>query len=137
VVEEHDARAPAPGRAEEGHAVPDLDQQVAGTGAAGHLRERGSGEHHVAAGPADHLVAVAHGLGRLALGPRGAQRDLDAGCRPALRDLCDVDLGPAGLDVVEVAPGQGVHTADAGGGCQVADLLDCLSALVEGGRRHR
>ena len=38
--------------------------------------------------------------------------------------LGGVDLGPAGFDVVEVAPRQHVDPSDSGAGGQVADLLD-------------
>ena len=48
-----------PQRREERHAVPDLDESVARAVPAHHLAERGAREHEVAAGLADHPVAVA------------------------------------------------------------------------------
>ena len=129
VVQQDDPRPGVPHRAEERHAVPDLDEHVPGSGAPGDLGERGPGEHLVAAGPADDPVAVPHGLDRLALGPRRAHGDLDPGRGPQLGDLGDVDLGPPGLDVVEVAPGEHVDAPDPGRRGQVADLGDRIGVV--------
>jgi hypothetical protein len=130
VVQEDDTRAPVPQRAEERHAVPDLDEHVTGAGAPEQLGHRRPGEHHVAAGAADDLVAIAHVLDRLALGPRGAHGDLDACGRPQLRHLGDVQLGTAGLDVVEVAPREDVDAADARRGGEVSDFRHGVGEVV-------
>ncbi len=94
--------------------------------AAGQLGGDGAGEDHVAAGPADDLVAVADALGRCALGVRRAHRDVDAGLGPQPGDGGGVQLGAAGLDVGEVAPGQDVDAAQPGASGDVADLVDGL-----------
>ncbi len=115
VVQEDDAGHRGPQRREERHAVPDLDQAVGSTVGVAHLGQRGAGEHQVATGLADHLVAVAPAVVRVALGPRGAHEDLDAGLGPQPGDGGGVDLGSAGLDVVEVAPGDHVDPVQARG----------------------
>ena len=76
----------------------------------------------VAAGLADHLVPVAPGLVRVPLRVRGAHHDLDAGLGPELGDRRRVDLGAAGFDVVEVAPGQHVDALEARRRGDVAEL---------------
>ena len=132
VMQEHDARAGGPQRREERHPVPDLDQRVPAAVPAGELAQRGPGEHHVPAGLADHLVAVTAsrepggpGRTRCASRPRcpaSAQRRGDVG---------RVDLGAAGLDVVEVAPRQHVDAAQTGGRRDVAELLAGLGRVGE------
>src|SRR4051794_7944356 len=119
-----DPRPPGPQRREEGHAVPDLDQRVAGTMPADELGADGAREHEVAAGAPDDAVAVARHMARLTLRERRAQRDVEARLRPEPRDGRGVHLGAAGFDVFEVAPRQHVDPADPGSCGQVTDLGD-------------
>src|ERR671919_557302 len=132
VVDDDDTRPPVPQGAEERHAVPDLDQHVAGPGTAEQLGGGSTGKHHVAAGPPHDPVAIADGLGGLALSPGGAESDFEAGCRPATGGLVDVDLRPPGLHVVEVAPREHVDATDARRCRQVADLGDRGSVWLDG-----
>src|SRR5690606_1906782 len=94
--------------------------------------ERRPGEHHVPPGAPDHAVAVAHRLGRLALGPRGPHGHLEARSGPQLGYLGDVQLRAAGLHVVEVAPGEHVDAADARRCSQISDLGDGIREVVHG-----
>ena len=74
----------------------------------------GAREHGVAAPPADDVVAVAAGRRRQPDGGRRAVDDLQPGRRPAPHELVGVHLGPAGVGIVEVAPGQHVDPAHPG-----------------------
>ena len=82
-----DVRGARPQRREERHAVPDLDETVAPAVPAHHLAERGPGEHEVAAGLADHAVAVAPRHLRVPRGVRRAHGDLDARFGPERGDV--------------------------------------------------
>ena len=99
----------------------------------------GAREHEVAAGLADHLVAVARQpTGGWPCAYDVRMRDVDAGLGPQPGDGGGVHLGAAGLDVVEVAPGQHVDAAEAGRGGEVADLRDARPGAVgRGGRVGR
>jgi hypothetical protein len=90
--------------------------------AARQLGEHAAGEDHVATGSADHVVAVADALGRRALGVGRPDGDVDPRLGPQPGDRGGVQLGAAGLDVGEVAPGQHVDAAQPGGGGDVADF---------------
>ncbi len=124
VMEPGHPRPTGPERREERHPVPDLDQPVTASVAAGQLRRDRTGEHQVAPGPPDHPVAVPVGLGRCSLGVGRPHGDVDAGVGPAARHLGDVHLGAPGLDVGEVAPGQDVDTAQPRLRREVPDLVD-------------
>ena len=106
--------APVPHRREPRHAVPHLDEGVGAAHPPGQLGDRGAGEHRVAAAPADDPVAVAAVGGRQADGGRRAVDDVQPGRGPPAHQLVGVDLGPAGVGVVEVPPGQHVHAPDPG-----------------------
>ena len=107
-------RGPAvPQRREEGHAVPDLDQRVAGAVPHADALPGRTGEHGVAAGLAQHPVAVAGRARPVPRDGRGAEGDVEAGGGPARRDHVGVQLGAARLGVVEVTPGDEVDAADA------------------------
>jgi hypothetical protein len=113
VVQPDGVRPPAPQRGHERHAVPDLDQSVAVAVAAGQLCCDGAREDHVAPGLADDGIAAAPHVRRMPGGERRAVHDLDAGLGPQRGDVVGVDLGPAGLDIVEIAPRQHVDAFDA------------------------
>ena len=70
----------------------------------------------------------------MALGERGAHGDVDARPRPKPADVGGVDLGAAGLDVVEVAPRHHVDVPEAGFGGEVADLRGGVGG--DGGHRR-
>ena len=121
-----------PERREERHAVPDLDQAVAAAVPAQRISlTGGAGEDDVAArpcgspgsrrgvpcsgGPGPHEVRIVH---------------LDAGLGPQPGDRRGVDLGAAGLGVVEVAPGEQVDA------CSPAAAAMSPSLARHGGLRR-
>ena len=97
---------------EEGHTIPDLDQGVATPVGAQKLRSNRPWKDEVATGPADHPVAGPSGRGAVARRMRGAERDLEPCIGPATGDFVGMDLGSAGLRVVQVAPGEDMDTAN-------------------------
>ena len=101
--------------------------------AAGELAQWCVEEHHVPAVLPDDAVAVALDHVGPVLGVRGAQQDVDAGRRPAGRDLGGVDLGATGLDVLEVAPGQDVDPVEP---CRVGDVAQLHLLQVRHGHRN-
>ena len=98
---------------EERHAVPDLDEPV-GTSPAPHQPAQGTaGEHAVATRLADDLVP---GSGRdrlLARRGRGPHGDVDAGPGPGRGHPMGVELRSSRLGVLEVPPGEDLHTVQA------------------------
>ncbi|GIU87533.1 MAG: hypothetical protein KatS3mg009_2048 [Acidimicrobiia bacterium] len=134
VVQPDHAGPARPHGREPRHAVPDLDERVARTVPAHHLAERGTREHEVAAGLADHAVAVAPRDLRAAGGVRGPHRHLDPGPSPQGRDVRGVDLRAPGLGVVEVAPGEHRDAPQPGRRGDVAELVD---HVLGNGRRGR
>ena len=143
VVEDRDARPPVPDRREPRDAVPDLDERRRAPHPAGELGHRGAGEHAVAAPPADHVVAVATGLSRQPDARRRAMDDVQPGRRPAAHELVGVDLGSAGVGIVEVTPGQHVDPPNARAATMSADQLvdrvacgatgSCTAAIARNG----
>ena len=126
VVQHDDPRAAEPQRAEVGDAVPHLDQAVDGAVAPDRLLDDGRREHHVAAGPADDLVAVA---GRCAAGGPGRRTSAWSRSNPAAAHRsamrAEVQLRAAGLDVDQVTPRQDVQPLEA----------ELVGPLGDGGER--
>jgi hypothetical protein len=109
VVEERDPRPPAPHRREPGHAVPDLDERIEAAHPLSQFRDDRAREDRVPASAPDHAITVAGGLCRDPDAGRCPVRHLEAGGGPAAHELVGVQLAPAGVRIVEVAPRQRVH----------------------------
>ena len=92
VVQEDDARPPVPERREEGHAVPDLDQGVAGAVPHADALPRRAREDRVAPGSAQHPVAVA---GRARSGAPGTAEVRKVTSRPGARPTARRPCGRA------------------------------------------
>ena len=123
--------APVPHRREPRHAVPDLDRGASERP----IRPVSSRRHRArrtpsTCSPGGHPVAVAPCRRREAGGGRRAVHDVEAGRRPAAHELVGVELGPPGVGIVEVAPGQHVDPAHAA----LPDVGDELVDRVR--RRH-
>ena len=101
---------------QEGHAVPDLDERVARPVTHADPLPRRAGEDRVASGPAQDPVAVAIERGGCAGHSRGPEGHVEPGVGPARRDHVRVQLRPAGLGIVEVAPRHEVDAPEAGPG---------------------
>jgi len=114
VMEDREVGSSIPDRREPGHAVPDLDEAVTRSHPAHQLGGHRPGEDRVAAAAADDVVAVTAIGRRQPDRGRRAVDDVEPGRRPAPHELVGMDLGPARVGVVEVAPGQHVEAADAG-----------------------
>ena len=98
----------------------------------------GSREHAVAAAPPDHVVAVPSE--RAGGSPAADVRmdDVEPGRRPAPHHLVGVDLGAAGVGIVEIAPGEHVDAPDPGGaqvGGEVVDGRHGLERTADAGLR--
>ena len=134
MVQPHDAwPARRPQRREERHAVPDLDERVARAVPTHHLAERGAREDQVAAGLADHAVAVAPGAPARCPAAYEVRIVTSMPASAHSDATCDgVQLGAARLGIVEVAPREDRDPAQARRRRDVAELRDVVGV----GRRH-
>ena len=136
MMEPHDRRHPRPHRAQKRHPVPDLDQPVERAESARRQLHRPFDEHGIAARAADGGVAgPLHHRGP-ACHRGGPHHDVDPCGGPTARHLVRVQLGAAGLGIVDVPPGEDGHAPQPGPACEVCHRFHARSRIF-GRRRGR
>ncbi len=124
VVQQQQSRFAAPQRRHPGNTVPNLYERVELAHPAGEFCSDRSWEHIESAAASHDGVPVAGGSRRQPGRCGRAVQDVEASICPASHEVIGVYLGPAGIDVVEIAPRKHMHSAN-------SLLLEILNELVD------